>query len=221
LTDPFLEIDRVRTEERACRVSINAAVQRNRTYRHGTPSWARVPFRERWMVLMAIASNRYRASVDPVLDDEHRRIISSISESMTREFESLLHGGRLRYGTAAKAFDLYVKYLWRLGVVKTAPKHCPIDGIVLAAVRISGSWTQCDDESVHSGWNDIIQASAGTQGAAIWEYDLWLRVARQLRNSAKAKAKTNTRCNSMCDAESLRCCHEGFQLPIHTSRQSS
>jgi hypothetical protein len=198
-TDVFLSMDNVETDQQARRASINAAFQRNKTYRDGTPQWARVPLRDTMMRRMAISSIPYRLAAT-VNDDEHRRILRGLSDSMTRDFRHLLHGGRLRYSTAAKAFDLYIKYLWRLGIVKSVPRHCPIDGIVLAAAKISGSWTRNDDESVHTEWGRLIELEAGAEGTAVWEHRVWLAAAQRLRSKAK---KPN------CDRQNIVLCHEG------------
>jgi len=85
---------------------------------------------------MRAAAKKYSQSVS---DAEHFEAIGRIAQTLSARHGSILKGGRFRYGTAQKAFNLYLKFLWRLGQIPTPP-HCPVDGIVLSAAGIEGSW---------------------------------------------------------------------------------
>jgi len=181
VNDPFLEADRVTTEADAIKMSLMAALQRNKTYCDGLAEWRRNQFRAEWASLIRKESQRYMNSSSPVTDGEHCETIRRISEAVTGRFGTSLIGGRLRFGTSQKAFNLYLKYLWRLGKIATAPPHCPVDGIVLGEAGLLGSWTQCDDEREYMTWIKKLRTEAQPKCLADWEYEVWLRGALKQR----------------------------------------
>jgi hypothetical protein len=126
-TGPFLEVTRVKTEAAAMSNAIQAALQRNKTYRDSCSDNARERFRKELARQIRSEAQRYTF---PVSDDQHCEAIQRISDAVSELCGESLVNGRLRYGTAQKAFNLYLKFLWRLGKVATPP-HCPIDSIVL------------------------------------------------------------------------------------------
>ena len=134
----FLEVDGIRTEEEAIQWSINAAVQRNRVYRSFD---RRQEFRADWKRIIRNESRRYRSLCESLSDSQHCGIIRVISDHLSTAFAASLNNGRLRYGTSQKAFNVYLKYLWHLGEI-SPPPHCPVDRIVLNALRIAEAWTK-------------------------------------------------------------------------------
>jgi hypothetical protein len=87
-----------------------------------------------------------------------------------------LKDGELRHGISQKAFNLYLKYLWRLGKI-ALPPHCPVDAIVLRAGEILGSWTECNSELEYMDWVNRLRTKAQQTGVASlseWEYEVWL-----------------------------------------------
>jgi hypothetical protein len=81
---------------------------------------------------------RYALPVDEV---QHCEAIKRISETVSQRCGDCLVNGRLQYGAAQKAFNLYLKFLWRLGKA-AMPPHCPVDSVVLAEAGIEGAWTK-------------------------------------------------------------------------------
>ena len=109
-------------------------------------------------------------------DVEHCGAIKRISDAVSQRCGEHLVDARLRYGSAQKAFNLYSKFLWRLGEVATLP-HCPVDSIVLAEAKIEAAWTRSDSEDEYVGWINRVKIAAKPIGLAEWEYLVWLRGA--------------------------------------------
>ena len=118
----------------------------------------------------------YSHAAHPVSDGEHCLAIERISNGLMTRFAYFLINGRLRFSTSQKAFNLYLKYIWRLNIdTSPPPPHCPVDGIVLAQAGISGSWTKCDSVQEYMSWIDRLrmEAKAKSQSLAEWEYQVW------------------------------------------------
>lgn len=77
---------------------------------------------------------------------------------------------------AQKSLNLYLKYLWCLSEVPMPP-HCTVDGIVLRAAGVHGSWTKCDSIEEYKRWIGELKKHAkkhaGTDKLAEWEILVW------------------------------------------------
>jgi hypothetical protein len=173
MNDPFLMATGVRTETSAMSNAIQSALQRNKTYRDGCSDEGRARFRMDLGRLIRGESQRYVLPM-PVSDSQHCEAIRRIADVLSQRFATALINGRLRYGTAQKAFNLYLKFLWRLGRSETPP-HCPVDSIVLAEAGIDGAWTKCDSENQYLDWIKTLELRAKPLALAEWEYQIWLR----------------------------------------------
>ncbi len=170
-TDLFLVVDGVRTEEDAATWSINSALQRNKVYRNDEDCEGRAEFRKEWATLIRGESQPYCQPAQPISDSQHCAAIGRIAEALSLAFGPYLNNGRLRYGTSQRAFNLYLKYLWRMGKA-AMPPHCPVDRVVLDEAGIDGCWTRCDSEQEYMQWINKIREKTSL---ARWEYDVWLR----------------------------------------------
>jgi hypothetical protein len=139
MIDLFLKVDEISTEDQAVIWSINAALQRNKVYTSDEDYDRREKFRAEWASLLREESEAYRKPDQCISDEQHCAAIARISDKLSNAFGEYLTGGRLRFGTSQKAFNLYLKYLWALKEAPMPP-HCPIDSIVLARANINGSW---------------------------------------------------------------------------------
>lgn len=173
MNDPFLKKVSVNNPIDAMGNSLRAAVQRNKTYVSGTPDAERKKFRRTWDTLIVLAAKKYS---QPVTDADHCDTISQIAQSLSRRFELILIGGRLRFGTSQKALNLYLKFMWRLGYLPKPP-HCPIDGVVLRAAGLSGSWTKSDCAGEYLDWVNALRELVQQSTVADWEYLQWNRKA--------------------------------------------
>lgn len=176
MSDPFLSVTKVGTEQGAMTETLKAALQQrqNKVYSRDEVGNERLTFRRDLARMMREESRRYKQSNLPVSDDEHCAVIRRISESLSTRYGQILKDGRFRYGTAQKAFNLYLKFLWRLGALGGKPPHCPVDGIVLNTAGLTGSWTWSDDEQEYRRWINEIRKKAAPRALADWEYETWL-----------------------------------------------
>lgn len=177
MNDPFLTVTRVSTEQAAMTATLQAALQQrqNKVYSRDEVANERLTFRNELARMMRAESQLYVDPIEPILDDQHCAAIRRISESLSSGFGQILKDGRFRYGTAQKAFNLYLKFLWKLGKLGDAnPPHCPVDGIVLAAAGLSGSWTWSDDEQEYRGWIREIRKKSTPRSLSEWEHETWL-----------------------------------------------
>ena len=174
MKDPFLQKFAVTNDADAMRNSLRAALQRNKTYTDAATTTERKEFRATWAALLVDAAKKYN---QPVTDTDHCRTVAAIAQSLSQSSGHLLAGGRMRFGTSQKAFNLYLKCLWRLHALPPPP-HCPIDRIILRAAGLSGSWTQSDSEQEYMGWvRAIRERHINKPTLADWEYDQWNRNA--------------------------------------------
>lgn len=169
MNDLFLMKVGVSNPQEAMSNSLRAALQRNKTYADATSTTEREALRHAWEALIIKAANKYSR---PQTDAAHCCTIAEIADSLSQRFTRILVGGRLRFGTSQKAFNLYLKFLWRLGRLPKPP-HCPVDGEVLRAAGLYGSWTKCDSEKEYMRWIDDIRKLTTQTTLADWEYQLW------------------------------------------------
>jgi hypothetical protein len=180
MEDAFLAVTGVRTEADALREARNSALQQRRNKVYCRKSVAeRDVFRAELERFMRSESTRYTTPA-PTSDSEHCAAIRRISDGLSAKFGGILEGGRFRYGTAQKALNLYLKFLWRLGLLGAAnPPHCPVDSTVLRAAGLSGSWTASDSEEEYIGWINLIRRVASPNSLADWEYGIWQSAAKR------------------------------------------
>lgn len=171
---PFLRALVVGTSADGQRNALLAAVRRNKIYAAGASGTDREEFRRSWGALLIERATTYYT---PVTDSDHCRIIGEIADLLSSRFGCILTRGRLHFGTSQKAFNLYLKFLWRLGHLPKPP-HCPMDRIVLRTVGLSVSWTKSDSEIEYMEWVTACRVTACRElgaGASLadWEYSLW------------------------------------------------
>lgn len=171
MNDLFLKVDEVSTREQALESSISTALGRNKVYRDEEHYERREEFRAKWAKLLATEAEAYKKPTQPISDEEHCEAIARIADTLSAEFGEILAGGRLRFGTSQKAFNLFLKYLWFLKEAERPP-HCPIDRVVLAKVGIEDCWTKSDDPGEYMGWINEIRKHLNL---AEWENEVWLR----------------------------------------------
>ena len=112
-----------------------------------------------------------------IKDKQHCDAIERIAGTLSNRWGSILHGdpGHLRFGISQKAFNLYLKYLWRLRKITKEPPHCPIDEIVLRIGGLAGSWTKSDNREQYMDWIDWLRMRAQRKNLtlSVWEYTEW------------------------------------------------
>ena len=205
MNDLFLELTGVETEQDAMKESINAAVG----VRRGGKIYAtddgneRGAFKKELATLIRKESERYTHPARKILDEQHCESIRRIIGNLSSRSKKCLLNEHLRWGIAAKAFNLDLKFLWRLDMVRVPPpRHCPVDRVVLRAAGIDGSWTQCDSEQQYMEWIEKLRARAGTLCLSDWEYKVWLDWALAQQRSKTGCAKD--RCANSAPASMIQ-----------------
>ena len=109
-----------------------------------------------------------------VSEEDHIKNIEEFKKELSEDFPKVLTKKRMCFGTAQKAVNLYLKFLWCLGDIEEPP-HCPIDGIVLTEIGSNVKWTKLDNVEEYRKIIDSIRDKAKKQGQSIaeWELNLW------------------------------------------------
>jgi hypothetical protein len=170
MNDLFLEAMGVKNVGSAMKESLLSALGHNPTYRGEEVGNERETFRTQWATLIRDESKRY---TEPVGDTAHCQAILKISTTLSGGFGELLLDGQLRYGTSQKAFNLYLKYLWKLEQRAVPPPHCPVDRVMLQLVGVDAAWTQCNSVAEYMSWIQRLRAKADPLPLAIWEDKVW------------------------------------------------
>lgn len=69
-----------------------------------------------------------------VTEDDHITNILTLADRISTDHGGVLLAARFRIGPAQKALNLYLKYLWCVGILPPPP-HCPFDYQVIAKLR--------------------------------------------------------------------------------------
>ena len=154
----------------------SSSFQHARVYTKDVADSDREKFQKRFREKLAKLEQAYKNRVS---EDEHIQNIQAFADQLSREFPQVLVNGRMRTGVAQKAVNLYLKFLWCLGLIQEPP-HCPIDGIVLIEVGDSSNWTELDGVDSYREIINKIKAVAGEQSLSEWELHLWNREAQGL-----------------------------------------
>lgn len=151
-------------------MTLAATVQRSMTYRKNTVEEDRVDFRRNLQALLMSLSEQYRKAVSEVAHCEN---IATLAKEITQKHGGVLHDRRFRIGSAQKALNLYLKYLWCLGRIEMPP-HCPIDGIILNEIAKNTdykkiSWTKLDSITEYKEIIRKAKEVAGQSSLSEWE----------------------------------------------------
>ena len=144
-----------------------ATVQRARVYRPKAPERTRRTFQGALRSKLEEVARLYEKEVE---EETHIGNIVELSRSLTRAHKDILNSGRFRIGTAQKALNLYLKYLWCLGKIPRPP-HCPFDFQIIAKLsEYKGpKWTALDLEKDYRNLVAAARAKARDVPLAVWE----------------------------------------------------
>jgi hypothetical protein len=133
-------------------LAISAGLQRSRSYFNDANTVRKENFRN----LLKVRLSGLR------LEKEERDLRSDHFERI-QEFQeasrdpTILKNGIISFGVAQKIVNLYLKYLWCLGIFKSSPPHCPFDRNVIHVLR------QCCDNQKDRRWLSDIAWTEMTQ----------------------------------------------------------
>lgn len=122
---------------------IQATFQRSPTYEEKAHDRQKVEFKYDLRGELEKLSEIYK---NPVSEGDHITNIKNLSNSLSTKHSACLINGRFRIGSAQKALNLHLKYMWCLGLIPEPP-HCPFDSIIIKKlpVNVAKNWTELDD----------------------------------------------------------------------------
>jgi hypothetical protein len=155
-------------------MTLGATVQRSSTYRKNKTEKDRVDFCRDLHTLLMVLAEQYR---EKVTEAEHLKNIKRLADELTQKHAEVLYDRRFRIGSAQKALNLYLKYLWCMGRV-VLPPHCPIDGIVLdklanATDYKKTAWTKLDSIAAYEEIISKAKEVAGKLPLPEWEMQFY------------------------------------------------
>src|SRR6266481_4559253 len=121
--------------------SISGALQHSPTYTNASNKDREKLQRVLRAKLLELAA-KYSTDV-AVTTEEHLKNTQELAAHAKQHCEKFLQGGKLRLGVAAKALNLYLKYLWCVRRLKVPPPHCPFDHTVIYdLLGFHDKWTE-------------------------------------------------------------------------------
>jgi len=178
----FLKTVRVSCEASAMQNSILAAFQHGGIYKESTGTAYREDFRCALRLEIRKIATGYSGKVG---EETHCDNIGKLADSITRQFSKILKGDRFRIGTAQKALNLYLKFLWCLGIHPVPPPHCPLDRTILEKAGVRGAWTKLDCMKTYQEWIGRVKVKANGKSIGEWELESW----QAAKPSATRKAR--------------------------------
>jgi len=150
--------------------SIFGALGRSGTYLNASEQ-NRKDFRNTLRRELDMIAGDYKKSIT---ETQHLLNIEKLAKYLTSQYATILKKGQFRIGIAQKALNLYLKYLWCLGVI-TEPPHCPFDATILKRLpQYAGlTWTSIDTIAVYKNIVAAAKAKAGSDSLSVWELREW------------------------------------------------
>jgi len=153
-------------------LSIAGAFQRAKIYAEHSPEKQRIAFRKRLRDKVLEIYEQYRS---PVSEEQH---VDNIIDLIECTKDEILIGGQLKFGSAQKLLNLFLKYEWCRGQI-LEPPHCPVDRIVLSEVDKykTESWTKMVGPDDYMRLVDSLRkkAVAESMSLANWELEVFNR----------------------------------------------
>jgi hypothetical protein len=152
-------------------MTLMATVQRGKVYSAGATEGQKDAVRQTLRSELEQLTPNYREAVP---ETQHVENIASLANRLSAQHSHALDKGRFRIGSAQKALNLHLKYLWCLDLI-SLPPHCPFDAIVLS--RIPGCsdvrWTALDSLEEYEKIVRAARAVACDCPLPLWELRLY------------------------------------------------
>ncbi len=151
--------------------SANGALGRSNTYSESATDAEKSIFRDSLYMELLKYEKRYLKRVS---EADHIKNIIDLSKTLSKKFSHCLKGGCFRIGIAQKALNLYLKYLWCIGIIEEPP-HCPFDyNIIKNIPGYNGdSWTSLNCINDYKQLVSEAKKVAGEKTLSMWELSLW------------------------------------------------
>jgi hypothetical protein len=144
-----------------------AVVQRGKVYAPGTTRTG-----ELRQALRDYLDRMAKVYKVPITEEAHLEYIVSLKRQVSASGGALYDERKFRIGSAQKALNLFLKYLWCLGEIPEPP-HCPFDRRVIEHLpkEVRCSWVDCDDIEHYKRWVAAAreEAKKGSLSLAQWE----------------------------------------------------
>ncbi len=154
-------------------MTVAATMQRNRVYADGGTEADRSDFRVALRNQLDLVTSGYSTYVD---GPKHEENISLIADALSRSHARVLVAGRFRIGTAQKALNLWLKYLWCSNFLPSEPPHCPFDRIIiqnhLPPTTHHINWTTLDNMQDYRLLCDEAKKKAEAKSLSIAQWEL-------------------------------------------------
>lgn len=152
-------------------LTVNGALGRSNTYSESATDAEKSKFRDSLCMELLKCEKLYLKRVS---EADHLKSIIDLSTTLSQRFSPCLKGGCFRIGIAQKALNLYLKYLWCIGIIEEPP-HCPFDYNIIK--KIPGykgdSWTSINSIADYKELVSEAKKVAGEKTLSLWELSLW------------------------------------------------
>ena len=125
-------------------LTLMATVQRGKIYGKNTSKIDRKAFQQDLQRRLEEIAAEYTTTKT---GEEHEKNISLLATKLTNAHSAVLRDNRFRIGSAQKALNLFLKYLWCLGEIRQPP-HCPFDARIINRFKrklptdVPRNWTE-------------------------------------------------------------------------------
>ncbi len=157
--------------------TIKGGFQRANIYKNKIDENDKEKFRKYVKTLVMSFSQKYFN--ENISSDEHIKIITNLQKEISKEIE-------ISFGVAQKLLNLYLKYLWCLGELKSKPPHCPVDYIILSEVGLYNiRWTKMTKEEYKIAIDNILKYSKikGFSDISLWELSVFNKINQSYVNT--------------------------------------
>lgn len=170
-------------------MSLLGALGRSKTYSQSVSDQDKSLFRIALREKLSEIGNKY---VSPVTEEEHLSNMTKLADDLSSKFSHCLKNGRFRIGIAQKALNLYLKYLWCVGLIPTPP-HCPFDSIVISYIPGCSNlnWTSIDAIGDYKKLVNTARKKADGKPIGEWELEIWLKSVQSAREQKGVKWSAN------------------------------
>jgi len=158
-------------EQQFLSMTLMATAQRGRLYRKDANDSEREKFRCDLGFELKRLTEQYRKRIS---EPAHITNIAKLTDDMSVKHAKALNGGRFRVGSAQKALNLHLKYMWCMGAISTPP-HCPFDYLILSRLPDCRNvkWTKLDSLPEYEKIVQHAKRAAGGISLAEWELSLY------------------------------------------------
>lgn len=172
-------------------MSVLGALGRSNTYSRFASEKEKAAFRIALREKLRDIGDRY---ISRMSEEEHLSNIKKIADDLTSDFSHCLENGRFRIGIAQKALNLYLKYLWCVGLIPMPP-HCPFDSIIISHLPECKalSWTVLDSIDDYKKLVNSALKKTGGKSIAEWELEIWLKSVQTARERIVKKSGPDER----------------------------